>query len=392
MRSGSWRFPVSVKHWPAILISISSRDIPASSVLMTSSPAAFTNTSILGTQKRGLLARVTLSKLSQHAGIASDRVGLRALSSQLLSLTFAGIGLNTRHEMLHIRSMITSTLPLSRAWLARFTFLFVLMSLNSAVPVRAAQETFWPFNLFPPPAWSLSYTDASSVSVSVPTVGTITSRHFVLSTFSDPTTLPALGTSAVYNNASTRLDSETSLDGGANWTPYTGSGGITLTLRHTNDLTGVRMFEVELSSQNIPVVGAYGAAMVRESPTLASLGQLVVTATNGGFFYRGFVNFFLEVSVDNGANWFAASPAAYLEWSGPAGTPATLSISRSSTTVTVCWRTEASGQYQLQKISALGGANWTDVGSPQAGTGSEVCVPDTFNAATNQFYRVQLSP
>jgi hypothetical protein len=214
----------------------------------------------------------------------------------------------------------------------------------------------------------------------------------MLSTFNNPITLPGLNNSAVYNNASTRFDSESSLDGGANWAAYTGSGNTSLTLRHTNDSAGIRRFEMEFSSQNIPVNGAYGAATVRESPTLASLGQLVVTATNGGFFYRGFANLFLEVSVDNGANWFALSPTTYVELSGPAGVPATMAISKSNTTVTICWRTEAIGQYQLQRIGALGGTNWTNVGSSQAGNGSEVCVVETLSAATNQFYRVQLSP
>lgn len=293
---------------------------------------------------------------------------------------------------MHIRRMTIFTLPSSRVSLARSIFLLAAISFISAIPVWAAQETFWPFNSFPPPAWSLSYTSASPISATVPSVGTIMSRRFVLTNFSNPITLPALSNSAVYNNASTRIDFETSLDGGVNWAPYSGSGSATLTLRHTNGAPGVRLFELELSSQNIPVTGTFGAATVRESPTLASLGQLVVTATNGGFFYRGFVNFHLEVSVDNGANWFAASPAAYVELSGPAGVPATMSISKSNTTMTICWRTEALGQYQLQRIGALGGTNWTNVGSPQAGNGSDVCIIDAFNAATNQFYRVQLSP
>jgi hypothetical protein len=300
-------------------------------------------------------------------------------------------GLNIGPEARHIRRMTTSPLPSSRAWFADCLFLLATMSLGLAVPARAAQEIFWPFNLFPPPASSLSYTNDSTTSVSVPGVGTITSRHVRLSNFSNPILLPGLSNSAVYNNASTQFDSESSLDGGANWAAYTGSGATSLTLRHTNNVGGARQFELELSSQNIPVNGAYGAATVRESPTLASLGELVVTATNGGFFYRGFANLFLEVSVDNGANWFALSPATYVELFGSSGAPASMSISKSNSAVTICWRTEASGQYQLQTIGALGGTNWMNVGSPQAGNGSEVCVIETLSA-TNRFYRLKLSP
>jgi hypothetical protein len=271
-------------------------------------------------------------------------------------------------------------------------FLLAIMSLGPLVPARAAQEIFWPFNSFPPPGSRLSYTDESDGSATVPGVGVITTRHIALSTYSNPIILPGLSNSVVYNNASTRFDSESSLDGGANWAPYLGFGATSLTLRQTNETGSVRRFEMELSSQNIPVNGAYGAATVRESAALASLGELVVTATNGGFFYRGFVTFNLEVSVDNGASWFAFSPATYVELSGVAGAPARLSISRSNATVTICWRTEASGQYQLQRTGALGGANWVKVGLPQAGDGSEVCVIETLGTATNQFYRLQLSP
>lgn len=267
-----------------------------------------------------------------------------------------------------------------------------MLSLNFSVPGRAASDTFWPFNLFPPPAWSAANPDASVSSAAVPTVGTITSRYFVFTNFSNPIVLPGPGSSVTHENASTTFNSESSLDGGATWAPYSGIGATSLIFRNTNDTTGIRRFEVEITSHSIPVDGAYGAATVRESPTLASLGELVVTATNGGFLYRGFVDVILEVSVDDGANWFAMAPAAHMEFSGPAGAPAVVSISKADTTITMCWQTEASGEYQLQRTGALGGTNWTNVGSPQPGDGSELCAVDDFSPATNQFYRVQLLP
>ena len=286
--------------------------------------------------------------------------------------------------------MTTSPLRCSRVWFARFLFI-VIISLASAIPARAAQETFWLFNSFPLPASSLSYVDASPVSGPVPGVGTITSRHVALTNFSNPIVLPELSNSAVYNNASTRFDSESSLDGGATWAAYLGFGPTSLTLRHTNEAAGVRRFEMELTSQDIPVNGSYGAATVRESSTLASLGELVVTATNGGLFYRGFVNVHLEVSVDNGASWYPLAPAAYLELRGISGTPVSLSISKTDTTVMICWRTVAGGEYQLQSNSALGGNDWVDVGLPLSGEG-EACVVESLSAETSQFYRLKLSP
>jgi hypothetical protein len=305
---------------------------------------------------------------------------------------FLESGIERRSEWRHHRLMTNSPLLSSRVSFVHALILFAAFFWSSAIPARAAQETFWPFNLFPLLDAQLSYTNDATTSVAVPGVGTITSRRVALSGYSNPIVLPGLGNSAVYNYASTQFGSESSLDGGVNWAPYEGIGSTSLTLRQTNDTAGIRRFEMELSSQAIPVNGAYGAATVRESPALASLGELVVTTTNGGFFYRGFANLFLEVSVDNGANWAALSPAAYVELAGSAGAPTSLSISNANNTVMICWRTEAAGQYQLQKISTVGGTNWTNVGSPQAGNGAEVCVSEAFNTATNQFYRVQLSP
>src|SRR5689334_10430427 len=109
--------------------------------------------------------------------------------------------------------MTTSPLRSSRVSFVHFLFLLAVVLCGGAVPARAAQETFWPFNLFPPPASNLTYTNDATTSVAVPTVGTITSRHVEFSAFINSITLPGLGSSAVYNNASTRLDSETSLDG-----------------------------------------------------------------------------------------------------------------------------------------------------------------------------------
>jgi hypothetical protein len=286
--------------------------------------------------------------------------------------------------------MTTSTLRSSRVWFARFLFLAII-SLASTISTRAAQEAFSLFNSFPSPASGLSYTDASPVSGPVPGVGTITSRHVALTNFSAPILLPGLSNSAGYNNANTRFDSESSLDGGATWAPYLGFGPTSLTLRHTNEAAGVRRFEMELTSQDIPVNGSYGAATVRESATLASLGELVVTATNGGLFYRGFVNVHLEVSVDSGASWYPLAPASYLELSGISGSPVSLSISKSETAVTICWQTVTGGEYQLQKTDALGGNDWVDVGLPLAGEG-EACVVETLSVETNQFYRLKLSP
>jgi hypothetical protein len=119
---------------------------------------------------------------------------------------------------------------------------------------------------------------------------------------------------------------------------------------------------------------------------------LTVTATNGGLLYSGHLDFHVEVSVDDGATWYAFSAPAYVEYSAPPGTPARLSMSRTASTVTFCWQTEAIGQYQLQATDWLDGQNWYDLGGPVNGTGGQVCLTEAFEAGTNMFYRVDLRP
>ena len=274
-----------------------------------------------------------------------------------------------------------------------FIALAVALAWGSCRQALAAQQTFWPFNSFPPTPWSLSSTDSTTTAASVPGVGTITSRRFVITNFSNPTALPSFGNETIYNNASTRMDFETSLDGGANWLPYTGSGAMSIRVNYADGPPALRLFLLEVLSLDVPVNGSAGAAVVRESPTLPSTGQLIVTSTNGGNFFSGYVNLALEVSVNNGVNWFASSPAVYVELRGPAGIPSTMSITKSSATqVTICWSTQTGGDYQLQRKGSLNETNWTNVGVSQAGTGATICLSDTLDATSNQFYRVQLSP
>src|SRR6185436_2909472 len=116
----------------------------------------------------------------------------------------------------------------------------------------------------------------------VPTVGTIYSRNFSLTNLSNPIVLPALDVSTNYMLANATMNLQSSLNGGASYTPYTGVGSIDLLLRQTNSAAGTRRFETEMLSLNMPLNGQPGYAL-RESPTLASRGELVAASTNGGF-------------------------------------------------------------------------------------------------------------
>jgi hypothetical protein len=279
-----------------------------------------------------------------------------------------------------------------------WTLLMAMLSLCSALSGRAAQEVFWPFNSFPPPAWRFASDSGQQVAFPVLGGGVVLARNFVITNLSNPIILPPLGDSAT-NDANVRVDCELSQDFGMSWQPYSGNGDMSLVLSHTNDGSGVRMFGMEISGLNIVLGGPPGPGggpnlvRMRESPFQASLGQLIVSATNGGFFLSSFADLLLEREGPFFGQWTPGNLPAHVELSGPPGVPAVLSVSRlNATDAKICWSTQTDGQYQLQRKNSVAGGTWTDVGAALAGTSSNVCVIEAIDPGTNQFYRVQLSP
>jgi hypothetical protein len=278
-----------------------------------------------------------------------------------------------------------------------WTLLMAMLSLCNVLTGRAAQEVFWPFNSFPPPAWRFASTTVPTTQWNIQGQLSLV-RNLVITNLSNPIILPALGDS-ITNNASVRMDCEISHDFGMSWQPYSGEGDMSLVLSHTNDSTGVRMFGTEIYGLHIVLGGPPGPGggpnlvIIQESLFEGSLGQLVVTPTNGGYFLSSFVDLRLERGLSFGGPWFPGMPPAHVELSGPAGVPAVLSVSRvNATDAKICWSTQTDGQYQLQRKNSIAGGTWTDVGAALAGTSSNVCVVEAIDPGTNQFYRVQLSP
>ena len=59
--------------------------------------------------------------------------------------------------------------------------------------------------------------------------------------------------------------------------------------------------------------GLPAGTMIRESPTLQSLGQTTVRPIQGGAMIGSFFDIFMELSVDNGASWSPALQPAHVE-------------------------------------------------------------------------------
>jgi hypothetical protein len=67
-------------------------------------------------------------------------------------------------------------------------------------------------------------------------------------------------------------------------------------------------FNTEMLSLNLSGTSPFGPFMIRESPTLPSLGQTAITDIGGGLFrIDSFFDVFTELSVDGGATWMPDS-------------------------------------------------------------------------------------
>jgi hypothetical protein len=63
-------------------------------------------------------------------------------------------------------------------------------------------------------------------------------------------------------------------------------------------------FNTEMLSLNLSTVTGFGPVMIRESPTLQSLGQTMISPDTGGLFHiDSFFDVFTELSVNGGNTW-----------------------------------------------------------------------------------------
>ena len=116
---------------------------------------------------------------------------------------------------------------------------------------------------------------------------------------------PAYGFTDIHSFNSTVdiLGGEYSPNGGVTWLAL---GDITSSSAFTTvkiTCVGPLDYSTEMLGLNITASTPLGTVLIRESPTLASLGHTTVTAVSGGYTVDSFFDIFTELSLDDGNTW-----------------------------------------------------------------------------------------
>src|SRR5207253_10188420 len=103
--------------------------------------------------------------------------------------------------------------------------------------------------------------------------GSIKARNFSHSNFPNPIAPPPLNTTATYGALSTVVSLQVSTDGGTSWSTVQANGPVQVSLFHSSDTGTTSNFDTEMLQLNLSGVGPFGPFMIRESPTLHSVGN-----------------------------------------------------------------------------------------------------------------------
>lgn len=90
----------------------------------------------------------------------------------------------------------------------------------------------------------------------------------------------------------------------------------TLVYGKVGNITGT--FQTEMLSLSLSGSSPFGPFLIRESPTLPSLGQTTISNIGGGLFHiDSFFDVFTELSVDNGATWIPSQGPTHMDLTTP---------------------------------------------------------------------------
>ena len=210
-----------------------------------------------------------------------------------------------------------------------------------------------------------------TVTFVLPGLGVVTMRDLNLGGFSgqllNPIPPPPPLTASTYGNpVGTAFSAEVSIQDGISNPDFfsfngaTPAGATTMTISNTASGSppsyDTEIVELPLSGNIFGGDFSGMGLMLRESPTLASLGRHTIAPDPRGFRVSSFFDVFLELSLD-GVNWTPASKAIRLHAVMPPPIPQSVFVTHSTTTNLVLnWQ----NNFQLQTATDLTGP-WSDV-------------------------------
>lgn len=117
------------------------------------------------------------------------------------------------------------------------------------------------------------------------------------------------------------VTAEASVGGGAFGPSNTPGLAQVVTFGKIGNVTGT--FQTEMLALDL----SGGGAMIRESPTMASLGQTTITDLGGGLYrVESFFDVFTELSLDGGQNWLPATGPTHMVLTPEPGTCALVAL------------------------------------------------------------------
>jgi len=111
-----------------------------------------------------------------------------------------------------------------------------------------------------------------------------------------------------------QVTGDASINGGP-LIPVTGTGPVDV-LVHGYGLSQTGTFQTQMLSLDITLTGPGlpGPVMIRQSPTLPTIGQTTITPIGGGMFHiDSFFDVFTELSLDNGVTWTPSTSSTHVD-------------------------------------------------------------------------------
>jgi hypothetical protein len=183
-------------------------------------------------------------------------------------------------------------------------------------------------------------------------------RDFSLGNLGTSIAPPSQNNSAIYSSPSTVLNCELSVDG-MSWNTSTAGGALTININNTTGIGSTSTFDTEMSQLDIGGGSLPTEWMIRESPTLQSLGKHTIASDPRGYRVSSFFDVFLELSTDGGNTWIPANRSIRVQASLPPAAPNSIYVTQSGNSAILKWQ----NSFTLQSTTNLK-LPFTDVAGP----------------------------